>query len=137
MTASENPLRWPDAIRVQTPHDLDRVLSADRRRAARVVLALESLHTDERAAWESKINGYYRACGCGTAALALVVAFLIGGALAVWYHDLLLRHPVVVTLLGLAALLGALGLGKALGLWIARLRLRATVASLRRRLIAV
>jgi len=35
-----------------------------------------------------------------------------------------------------AALIAALGLGKAIGLWIARLRLRAAVSSLKRRLIA-
>jgi len=125
-----------NAIRVHRPDELDLILAADRKRSGQVVLALESLEPYERADWEKRINRYFRACGCGSAAGGLTLAFLVGAALAVTYYDLLLQRPLVVVGLALLMLLAALGLGKTFGLWVARLRLRSTVASLRRRLAA-
>lgn len=121
-------------VSVHTPDELDRVLTADRTHR-RVALALESLEPPERDAWERRINRYFRACGCASAAGGLTLAFAIGAALAVTYYDLLLQRPLLVTGLGLLALLVALGLGKAFGLWVARIRLKSTVAALRRRLV--
>lgn len=124
-----------NVISVHTPDELDRILAADRRRVQRVMLALDSMEPVERERWERRINGYYRACGCGSAAVALLIALLAGAALLVADYDLLAAHPFTVIGLGVVALLAALALGKALGLWIARLKLRSTVSSLRRRLV--
>ena len=121
-------------VSVHTPEELDRVLTADRTHR-RVALALESLAPPERDAWERRINRYFRACGCGSAAGGLTLAFAIGATLAVVYYDLLFARPLLVTGLGLLGLLAALGLGKAFGLWVARSRLKSTVAALRRRLV--
>lgn len=124
-------------VSVRAPHELDQILRADRKRTRGIVLALETLPPAEQAHWEKKINGYFRACGCGSAAGGLTLAFVVGAALALVYYDLLSQHPLLVTGLGLLALFGALGLGKAVGLWVARMRLRSTVLSLRRRLASV
>lgn len=121
-------------ISVHTPDELDRILAADRRRLQRVMLALESMEPVERERWERRINGYYRTCGCGSAAVALLIALVAGAALLVANYDLLATHPFTVIGLSVLTLLAALALGKAAGLWVARLRLRSTVSSLRRRL---
>jgi len=126
----------PNVVNVTTADDLERILAADRRHAHRVVLALDALAPEERIAWERRINSNFRACGCGSAALALVAAFLVGGAVAVFHHELLTQRPLVVSAVGLLMLLAALGLGKAAGLWIARVRLRSAVASLQRRIVS-
>jgi hypothetical protein len=123
-----------NVINVTASDDLGQILSADRRHARRVVLALDSLESTERARWEARINKHYRACGCGSAALALVATLLLGGAALALYRDLLMQRPFLAGGLGLAALIASLGTGKAFGLWIARLRLRSTVSSLQQRL---
>jgi len=123
-----------NVISVNAPGELERILTADRRRVHRVVLALDSLASAEQARWETRINEHYRACGCGSAALALVATLLLGGAAAVFYRELLMQRPFVAAGLGFLALLASLGVGKTVGLWIARMRLRSAVLSLRRRL---
>jgi hypothetical protein len=121
---------------VRTAEDLDRLLSADRRRVRRLALALESLNPEDQASWERRLNRHYRACGCEGGAVALVVTLLGASVLAFRYHDLLGEHPFVAGGGILLALLIATGLGKAVGLAIARRRLEGAVVSLRRRLAA-
>lgn len=125
----------PAVVNIRTPRELDRICAADRKWTERVTLALESLEPMEQREWEQRINRHFRACGCGSAAAGLSLAFVIGAALAVINDDLLSRRPLLVTGLGLLALLVAAGLGKAFGLWVARIRLKSAVAALRRRLI--
>jgi len=88
----------------------------------------------EQSQWEKRINANYRACGCGSAALALVTTTLALGTIASVDFDLFVRRPVMAGGLTMIALFASFVVGKAIGLTVAHLRLKGVVSSLRRRL---
>ncbi|ACL65251.1 hypothetical protein A2cp1_1909 [Anaeromyxobacter dehalogenans 2CP-1] len=124
-----------DVLTVHTANELGGILfGRARRHARRVVLAFEDMPLAERNRWERRINRYDRACGCGSAALALVVALATGGVLASYHRELVFQRPLLAGGGALLALVAAIGVGKSVGLLIARQQLKWTVSSLRHRL---
>lgn len=86
--------------------------------------------------WEARLNHYYAACGCDTGAIFLVAAFVL-------YVAFLALRPSGISSagwaevgFGLLVVLVASGVGKALGIGFAQIRLRGTVRALRDRLTA-
>ena len=64
----------------------------------------------------------------------MLAASIVLAILGLRHADLIVRRPLLACALGLFALMASAGAGKALGLLVARLRLKAVVAALRRRL---
>lgn len=68
--------------------------------------------------WEKALNKSYHACGCGEAAIGLLLGVI---GFAVWYITPAVRSDLWI---GLAAIVGGLVIGKLFGLTKAQLRLR-------------
>jgi hypothetical protein len=120
-------------LSIDSSDGLTRVI-ARRRRARRVALAIPSVDPTELAGWEARINRHYGACGCSTGAVTVLATGIVLAILGVRYADMIVRHPLLASSVGLMALMASAGAGKTVGLLVSRVRLKAVVAALRRRL---
>lgn len=123
-----------DVLTVRDVEDLDLLLSTNRRHTRRIELKLPPAPGHDLGDWEKRLNTHYRSCGCEAAAVAMAVALVSMVVVAVIFADEALTHPFVAAALGLGSLFLASGIGKAVGLHLARLRLKSVVISLKRAL---
>ena len=117
---------------VETLTDLERVLEPRSRHGGRVALRLDFLDAGDRDSWEHRLNRHYRACGCETGAVTMLIATVGIAGFAATNHGAVLDRPVYWGGLGLVVLCAALVSGKAYGLWLSRRKLKATVEAIRR-----
>jgi hypothetical protein len=108
------------------------VVAEGRERFDRIAVNVAGLEPGSRAAFESRINRDYRACGCEISAAATVAA-MVGYVAYVVLRDVAVRdHVIRVVALGFAVVIVAAVVGKVAGRLIARRRLRRTLAALER-----
>jgi hypothetical protein len=101
-----------------------------RRRGEPVVLEIAGLQSEGRRRWEFEINRFYHDCGCSAGTIGLFIAVLafvlLDASSQVTFRSFSWRD--IVAFLA-ACILGA-AVGKAIGLWRARAKLRESVRRL-------
>ncbi len=101
-------------------------------RTHRIALKLSWLSNEENSQWSERINREYTACGCSEGAVAGMLGSGVGTL--VFFGNQWIGHPWSNTYAAIAAgavLIGAMGLGKAIGLLRARRRLQKTIQEIK------
>lgn len=118
-------------LTVRDGADLDRILAVPRVGTARIALKMSDMRPEERSDWEYRLNRDYNACGCESGAIMLVAALAVYVSYLATRQDLLVSHPLWLGVIGLAIALLSTGIGKGIGMVIARFRLKKSIEGLR------